>query len=90
MNTITAVLWCAAALLVLRFSHNKSHNQIHITSHTKLLPTNERPGVPYHIVAVGQFACPQLVGHYVACLTLWAWLERADEVPGTAGTKIDD
>ena len=67
MDTVTAVLSCAAALLVLRFGHNKPHHQIEITSRTGLLSTNERSGVPYHIIEVGRLACLQLVGHYVAC-----------------------
>ena len=79
MDTVTAVLSCAAALLVLRFGHNKPHHQIEITSRTGLLSTNERSGVPYHIIEVGRLACLQLVGHCDLCLPVWARPERADD-----------
>ena len=64
-------LWCAAALLVLRFGHKKPYHQIETTSRIGLLSTNERSGVQYHIIEVGRLACLQLVGHYVAC---FGWL----------------
>ena len=31
-------------------------------------------------------ACRALCG--LLCLTLWAWPERADEVPGTTGARL--
>ena len=87
MGTVTAVLWCAAALLVLRFGLNKPHNQIEITVRTGPLATNERSRVPYHVIEVGRLACLQLVGHCLLYLTLWARPERADEVTGITGTR---
>ena len=56
MHTVTAVRWCAVALLVLRFGHTKPHHQIEITSRTGVLSINERSGVPYHIIEVGRLA----------------------------------
>ena len=61
-------LWCVAAFLVIRVGDKKPQHQIEVTSRTGLLSINERSGVPYHIIEVGQLACLQLVGHYVACL----------------------
>ena len=66
---LSAVLSCAAELLVLRFVHNKRHHQIEITSCTGLLSTNERSRVPHHVIGVGWLAWLQPVGHYVACFS---------------------
>ena len=56
MGTVIPVLSCAAALLVLRFGHNKTHHQIEITSRTDK-PFGYNRTVPYHIIEVGRLAC---------------------------------
>ena len=89
MDTVIAVLWRAAALLVLRFRHNKPHHQIEIALRTVLLRTVRVPISHNRGGSVGvPAACRELCG--LLCLTLWARPERAYEVPGTTGTRLDN
>ena len=53
-------------LLVVVFA-GPSTRQVPITSRTGLLSSNERSGVPYHIIAGCRWACLQLVGRCACC-----------------------